>query len=194
MPVCFFDSSLEFPETYDYIHALAARWDLNLHVIPATPDALSLLAASGAWDHDAVSDPTVPDLHTTLITTPAATARTTHGAAEVWGLRAAESGGRRALLTPGRGRFTRADGTAVCSPVWNWRDEDVHAYLASQDIALNPVYAKLHALGARGRDLRVGLMLDGNGLHHGRAHWIRRGWPEQWQRLCEALPRLSEWR
>ena len=46
VPVCFFDSGLEFPETLTYIDELTNRWNLNLHVIPARPTALEYLQAS----------------------------------------------------------------------------------------------------------------------------------------------------
>jgi phosphoadenosine phosphosulfate reductase len=194
VPVCFFDSGLEFPETYDYIASLTERLGLNLHVIPAVPDALTIMAAGGGWDHAAPVNWDVPDLHDALITTPARAAREQFGAAEMWGLRSSESVARRALLAPGQGRFTRADGTVTYSPVWNWRDIDVTGHLAGAGIPENPVYGKLRALGAPSKDLRVGLMWDGNSLEVGRGTWLRRGWPEQWQRIVTALPRAAEWR
>jgi phosphoadenosine phosphosulfate reductase len=45
VPVCFFDSGLEFPETIDHIESLADTWRLNLHVLPAQPSALEYLQA-----------------------------------------------------------------------------------------------------------------------------------------------------
>lgn len=192
-PIVWFDSGLEFPDTGPYIHALAERFDWNLHVITATPDALSILAASGAWDHDAPPGWDAPDLHHALVTAPAEQARDRFGHAEAWGLRAAESAGRRALLAPGGGTFTRADGTVVCSPIWSWRDLDVTAYLAAHQIDPHPAYARLKAAGATGKDLRVGLALDGNGLSFGRIVWLRRCYPDLYARIHAVLPRLREW-
>lgn len=195
VPVCLFDSGLEFPENLAYIHDLADQWHLNLHVIKAEPDALTVMAAGGGWNHAAETTWDAPDLHDTLITRPAQQARTRFGNAELWGLRAAESTARRMLLTPGDGEFARADGTIVLSPIWNWRDIDVTGHLAGQGVPENPVYAKLRSLGATGHALRVGLMWDGSELHStGRATWLRRGWPEEWQRITTALPRAAEWR
>lgn len=193
VPVVWFDSGLEFPDTHAYITAMAKRWNLNLHIITATPDALSIMEASGAWDHGAAPGWDAPDLHEALITRPARHAREQFGNAEVWGLRASESAGRRALLAPGQGTFTRADGTVVCSPIWSWRDLDVTSYLAAHDIDENPAYARLRAAGATGKDLRVGLALDGNNLNFGRVIWLRRCYPDLYRRIEARLPRLREW-
>jgi phosphoadenosine phosphosulfate reductase len=195
VPVCFFDSGLEFPETRAYITDLASRWRLNLHPIPATPDALSVLIASGRWNHDA---PTpigpVPDLHEALIVRPSQVAHDRYGPGELWGLRAGESRTRRVALGRAGGAITRRDGTVACGPLWRWRTEDVWAELARRGIPENPVYSKLRRLGADQRSLRVGLVVDGNGLEHGRVTWLRRGWPELYARLEAVLPRLREWR
>ena len=101
VPVCFFDSGLEFPETLAYIDELTDRWNLNLHVIPTRPTALEYLQANGSWTHQ----PTATDataaagtMHQVLITEPAGQAHQRHGDGELWGIRAQESRGRRIML------------------------------------------------------------------------------------------------
>ena len=56
------------------------------------------------------------------------------------------------------------------------------------------MYTKLRALGASGKDLRVGLAFDGNCLEYGRVTWLRRGWPDLYASVERALPRVREWR
>jgi phosphoadenosine phosphosulfate reductase len=195
VPVCFFDSGLEFPETYAYLDQLTTRWRLNLEVIPADPDALTVLVASGRWAHGAVvPDGPVPDLHEALIVRPARIAHARHGPGELWGLRAGESRTRRVALTRDDGTLRRSDGTVACAPIWRWRSQDVWGELARRGIPPNPVYDKLRRLGADERSLRVGLVVDGNGLEHGRITWLRRGWPQLYAQLEAQLPRLREWR
>lgn len=46
-PVAFFDSGLEFPETYTYLEQIAELWSLNLHVIPARMTTLEVIAKIG---------------------------------------------------------------------------------------------------------------------------------------------------
>lgn len=193
IPVVFFDSGIEFPENVDYMHRMAERWGLNFHTITAVPDALTILKNSGIWDDTAPLADTA-DLHETLIGVPSRAADQRFGAAHLWGLRAKESDARRRLLSPGRGQFTRSTGTRVCSPIWDWSDDTVWAYLAAHGVPENPVYDKLMSLGAAGKDLRVGMAFDGSNLQHGRVRWLRLGWPELYDSICDALPRVRHYR
>ena len=53
VPVAFFDSGFEFPETYRYLEQITDQLHLDLHWYPARQTTLQGLAASGAWDHRA---------------------------------------------------------------------------------------------------------------------------------------------
>ncbi len=218
VPVVFFDSGLEFPETYRYLEQLRTELDLQLHWIRARHTTLEILVASGAWDHQAPRNPT-RDLHEVLITEPAARAHLQHGPGELWGVRAEESRGRAALYTNALraettrsctscctdqrnvttarrrrhgGQVRRVDGTVAFGPIWDWKTADVWAYLARHHLPVNPVYAKLRRIGAPEHFLRVSHMLDGNRLEEGRVTWLRRGWPELFEDLAHVLPRLRE--
>jgi phosphoadenosine phosphosulfate reductase len=213
VPVVFFDSGLEFPETYSYIADLADRWHLNLDVVPARWSALQVLAATGAWDHQAPADPGAPDLHQVLITEPAGRAHTAHGPGELWGVRAGESRGRAATYAvalraatcpcsppcPERirrarhgGRIARRDGTVVYGPVWDWHTPEIWGHIARHRLPVNPVYARLRALGVPEPLQRVSTMIDGQLLEQGRITWLRRGWPTLFDELASILPRLRE--
>ncbi len=220
IPVAFFDSGLEFPETYAYIADLARGWKLHLHWITAEPSLLEVLHASGAWDHRRARPAAMPDLHQILIGAPSAAAHQAHGPGEVWGVRAAESRGRAALYgralreetsrscagccPPGPGPggrqrrarhggvIRRGDGTVAYGPVWDWPDDEIWAYIRRHRLPANPVYDKLRRLGAPEISLRVSAMIDGNGLEFGRVTWLRRGWPDLFEELARVLPRLRE--
>ena len=194
VPVVWFDSGLEFPETREYIQQLTDEWHLPLHIIKAQPDALTLLRQSGGWHHGPAADAPTVTLHEALITEPARQAHERYGDGEITGLRAGESVGRRIQLAKGKGRYVRKDGTAVAAPIWRWEDAAVEGYMNAHRIPENPVYARLKALGAPPWAQRVGLVVDYNGAEVGRFTWLRTGWPHMWTELVEALPRLSEWR
>ena len=212
VPVAFFDSGLEFPETYAYLEALADDWDLNLHVVQPRLTALEVMAGNGSWDHRA-PDREMPDLHQVLITEPAAAAHEAHGPGEVWGVRAEESRGRAAAYAnalraavcehpmpcsgPRRraehgGRIARVDDTVAFGPVWDWKTSEIWGYISRHELLANPVYARLEKLGAPEALLRVSAMLDGNMLAEGRITWLRRGWPSLFEELAAVLPRLRE--
>lgn len=219
VPVVFFDSGLEFPETYRYLEQLQTELDLRLHWIRARQTTLEVLHATGAWDHQAARAERPPNLHSILITEPAARAHAEHGPGELWGVRAEESRGRAALYTnalrvetasrcqnccvddpaPQRARrrrhggiVRRVDGTVAYGPIWDWKTPDVWSYIARHRLPVNPVYAKLRRLGAPEHFLRVSHMLDGSRLEEGRVTWLRRGWPDIFEDLARVLPRLRE--
>ncbi len=217
LPVVFFDSGLEFPETLTYLDQVAALLAIpgGIQIYPAKPTLLELLIADGSWDHLSTNTGRGVDLREVLITQPARAAHLEHGPGELWGVRATESDARRHLYRTALRRQTelncgsccsgpdqqrrthgglveRRDGTAAYSPVWDWSDDDVWTYLARHRLPLNPVYDKLRRLGAPDRALRVTSVIDGGQIRHGRAVWLRRGWPDIFAALAQALPRLSE--
>lgn len=212
-PVAFFDSGLEFPETYTYLEQIAELWSLNLHVIPARMTTLEVLASNGGWDHRA-PDQAAPDLHRVLIVEPAAAAHQAHGPGEIWGVRAQESRGRAAAYanalraTPCTctitctsqqrrahhgGLISRVDGTVAYGPVWDWRTDEIWGHISRRRLPVNPVYDKLRRLGAPEHFLRVSGMIDGTRLEEGRITWLRRGWPALFEELAVVLPRIREY-
>ena len=214
VPVVFFDSGFEFPETYAYLADLAQAWRLRLDVIPARHTTLELLAAGGAWDHHA-PDVVAPNLHRTLISEPAAAAHERHGPGELWGVRAQESKGRAAAFANALraavcdcaprcvdqrnrrrahgGRIVRVNRTTAFSPVWDWKTPEIWGYASAQGLPVNPVYARLRSLGAPEHFLRVSHLIDGSRLEEGRVTWLRRGWPDLFEEIADHLPRLREY-
>lgn len=220
VPVVFFDSGFEFPETYAYLEQLQHDLDLRLHWIRTRHTTLEVLHASGVWDHHA-PDNDAPNLFDTLITEPAGRAHAAHGLGELWGVRSQESRGRAAAYanalraeistachgcctdTDREARATaqrrrhggvirRRDHTVAYGTVWDWKTDDVWAYLARHHLPVNPVYDKLRRLGAPEHALRVSHMLDGSQLEQGRVTWLRRGWPDLFEDLARVLPRIRE--
>ena len=192
--IVWFDSGLEYPDTREYINALATKWNLNLTVITAEPDALTILKETGTWNHDSIINPPAESLHDSLIIKPANKAHALFGLGELSGLRAEESVGRRALLAKEKGHYLRKDGSRVYAPIWSWSGEQVLNYFSQKEIALNPVYHKLAAVGAPLRAQRVGIVVDGNNPNNGRYTYLRLAYPDLWATLCQTLPRLKEWR
>ncbi|WP_458682612.1 phosphoadenosine phosphosulfate reductase domain-containing protein [Prescottella equi] len=196
VPVALFDSGLEYPETYDYIATLARAWSLDLHVVAADPPLLKVLVASGQWEHGPrAAHRTVVDLHEVVIGGPARRAHEMFGAGELWGVRADESRGRRALYTRGGRRdgvVERVDGTVAFGPIWDWSSSEVWSYIAREKLPVNPVYGKLADLGAPESAQRVSHLVDGGHLERGRLTWLRRGWPTLFEQLADVLPRMRQ--
>jgi len=195
IPVVWFHSGLEFPETEEYVHQLRKVWGFQLRVIRAQPDALTVLGSCDTWSHGTPVLGSVWSLHEVLVAAPARRAHLVFGMGEVSGMRASESVSRRRVFARAvEGMYERGDGTRVCAPLWDWSSEDVYSYMHRHCIPVNPVYERLRELGAPPEWLRSGLVFDGNGLSLGRATWVRLGWPDLWQQIVKALPRAAEWR
>lgn len=219
IPVVFFDSGLEYPETYRYLEQLTDHFGISIQRFPAPRTALDTMVTSNTWHHGS-QHPTTSGIDG--INEPAAHAHQQYGPGEIWGVRGDESAGRRRAYavalrdeinrtctpdccTPtsdGRrsatqyrnhgGLIRRRDGTVAYGPIWNWTTNDIWAYIGRNQLPVNPVYAKLRRLGAPEQALRISQMLDGGHLHLGRAVWLRRGWPALFDELAQILPRLRE--
>lgn len=216
VPVVFFDSGFEYPETYQYLATIADHFAITIDWIKARRTTLQVLVDSGDWDHAAPRPTTQENLHRILITEPASRAHDQHGPGETWGVRAEESHARRiryaialreetsrscagccATPTDRRRRhggiISRADGTTAFGPIWDWSTDQVWGHIARHQLPVNPTYAKLRALGAPEHFLRISHMLDAQRLEQGRATWLRRGWPDLFDDLATILPRLREY-
>ena len=199
IPVVFYDCGLDFPETLAYIDALTERWQLNLHIIPTEPDLLTALVAAGDLDPTRPTARLAIDMRTAMITAPATAAHQRFGPANLWGVRAGESAGRRHLYrTHGHrdgytGIITRRDGTYSYSPIWDWTTPQVWDYLAARDIPTNPVYTVLTRLGVPEHLARVDAMIDPQRLDNGHITHLAHGWPDIYQRLVKVLPRLADY-
>lgn len=220
VPVVFFDSGAEFPETYEFVQRVAQEWKLNFQVYAAEPPLLEMLSRDGGWQHERAADyPKSVSLHESLIAEPARRAHADHGPGEIWGVRADESvkgTGRWSLYHSNLaleierncrtccatkaeqrrahgGLISRADGTRVIGPAWDWSRDDVWGYLARHKLPANPIYDKLRSLGVSDENLRVSHLIDGHFLEQGRVTWLRRGWPTLFEEIADVLPRIREY-
>ena len=212
VPVVFFDSGLQFPETMQYLEETAAAWQLDYHVITADPDLLTVLVAGGGFDHHAVDRRLRGQLADIMISGPAAEAHRRYGPGCLWGVRAEESHGRRMLYrrslaaesrvrqhsredvrAQAGGVVRRVDGTTTYGPIWDWQRGHVFEYLAGRGIEPNPLYRKLADLGVPEAQIRVDSIIDASKLSNGHIAWLQKGWPDLFDRLTRALPRLREW-
>lgn len=213
VPVVFFDSGLQFPETIHYVQDLADRWKLNFHAIAPKPDLLTLLVADGGFDHDAADRVLPGTLADIMISRPAAQAHEWFGPGSLWGVRedesvararlyrsrlAAEIAARRdlsrsAVRAAHGGVIQRVTGTVTYGPIWDWDTEQVFTYLAGRHIEPNPLYAKMARLGVPAHLIRTDSIISAALLANGHIAWLQKGWPHLFDQLAAVLPRLREW-
>lgn len=98
------------------------------------------------------------------------------------GTRAEESRKRRDWLTYAawrwEGIYPVQSGTGTrCCPIWDWTVDDIWAYTLTHRLPVNPVYAKLDAIGVPVQRQRLGP------LPLARRDDLEAGWPELLKRL-----------
>ncbi len=214
LPVVFFDGGAEFPETYSYLSQLADEWNIDLHFFRSSISVFEIMKIEGFWDFNSPTRHITTDAKKILINDPADRAHDEFGPGELWGVRSAESHGRRMHF--GRalnqqtcrmeccdsreqarrehgGVLERVNGQVTFSPIWDWSDPQVYAYLEQYNVPLNPIYDKLRRLGAPPSMQRVASMISGQWLDSGKMVWLRRGWPALYNDLLRHFPRMQEW-
>jgi len=100
------------------------------------------------------------------------------GAAHVSGVRADESGQRKARM-----RAYGESSASTCAPIGWWSGLDVFAYLVEHDLPIHPAYAC--SLGGQldATRIRVASLGGRRGDGHGRAEWERRYYAVELRRL-----------
>jgi phosphoadenosine phosphosulfate reductase len=153
------------------------------------------MVACGGFDHNAPDRRLQGPLADIMIAGSAGEAHTRYGRGSLWGVRAEESNGRRALYRRCRGEETRAqqqlspkavgaqfggivrraDGTVTYGPIWDWQRSRVFEYLAGRGIAPNPLYRKFAELGVPEQQIRVDSIIDASKLSDGQVAWLQKG-------------------
>ncbi len=189
--IAHFASGLAYPGVEEWMHvtAEAQGWDYGFY---QTGLAIEALKGNGSWDFaaDAVDD--APDWWETIMIGPRTQAIESWGAhAMMWGLRADESQGRRWLLS--KGLEFKSDGIPTLAPLAWWSVDDVWAIQASFSIEPCPVYTRLAEIGCPLEAQRLDIMVGSNGNNMGRFAWLQMGWPDEFDRIANELPRIREW-
>lgn len=100
------------------------------------------------------------------------------------GLRSEESRARKLNLSQRGELYKTKDGVWRCCPLGRWSVLDVFAYLASNNIEINPCY--FHNIIKQPEEVRLSWALPTpNGIRRGDLEHIRRYYPKQFARLRE---------
>ena len=88
--------------------------------------------------------------------------------------------------------FRKKDGLLRCIPLERWSWQDVYAYLAINALPLHPIYsAPLLTKEHRGR-IRLSWWASTDHDWCGEVQWVRRVFPEIYQRLAKEIPSIRE--
>lgn len=104
-----------------------------------------------------------------------------------YGLRQDESRGRRMM---GRQRgavfFSERYQVWQCQPVTTWSYDDIWAYIVTNDVPYAGTYDRMWDMPER--EQRVSYWAGETNRTHGRWVWLKRNYPDLWNRLCTIIP------
>jgi phosphoadenosine phosphosulfate reductase len=198
-PVQWGDDGADYPETLRFLDETAMRYDFKLRRIAnvkswrewclemGRPDLASDLSAwlHPPMEHDAVWE-TWEDR---ILQNP--------GYDGVFlGMLAIESRTRRIVLENGHKmlyQVAREQGMWHCCPLASWTKRDIWAYVVSQELAYNPVYDKLAAMGVTLERRRVAPLTCFRVMQYGSVVHLRQGWPDLYMRLAALFPKVREY-
>lgn len=179
-PAVYFDADCAFPEVDRLLDATP-----NLIRFPADEPFLQTLSRY------TLSDPRLE--RATMQSTvwgPVRRLLARHGFdGMAYGLRAEESRGR-AMHFRQRGAIFRyrRDGVLACQPICQWSYHDVWAFIFSQNLEYAKTYDRMWDMQIE--DQRISYWAGETKRNWGRYVWLKRNYPELWNRLAAALPEV----
>ncbi len=186
VPGVYFDADCAFPETRDYFERLSRHRTI---ITWKTEPLLDTFARCGG--------PTAPGIgNATMESTVYAPLRSLfaeyHFDGVFLGLRAQESEGRSksAQFHGSLYRYKR-DGVLRCLPVATWTHQDIWAYIVSRNLDYNRVYDTMQDMPIA--DRRVSYWAGETKRRWGRWTFLKKHYPDLWNRFAERFPEVREY-
>ena len=104
------------------------------------------------------------------------------------GLRQEESSARRVHLRTFGPLFETKSGVWHCNPIHRWTWQDVWAYIMSHNLDYNRAYDRLEEIGVEPEHQRIGPFAVERALGFGQLTVLKKGWPDLYNRFCQAHP------
>jgi len=107
-----------------------------------------------------------------------------------YGLRAEESHGRRMHAAARGAIFTyKRAGVTACQPIFDWKYDDVWAYIASRSLPYCGVYDRMWDMPME--DQRLSYWAGETKRRHGRYAWLRRNYPDLYRQMVVRVPSVT---
>lgn len=183
VPAVYFDAACAFPEVHAFLERLetAGRRIVRLQCRPF----LEVLREFGLLS-DAVEEATMR--YTVREPLQQLYQRFGHDAVFL-GLRGEESPGRKAMLAHYKETFWRkSDGRLEVNPIGRWSFADVWAFIVSRGLDYCAAYDRLFEMELPESSIRISYWAGETGRRWGRYEALKRGWPDLWRQLCDAVP------
>lgn len=184
---------LDYPGEREYIRALAAYTGTEIEVLVPESSLVEYLRAGDVSLVDDVHGRSA-GLSRTFFYGLLNAHRAHHGYDGIlMGLRSEESKARAGFLRSQGPIYRRKDGVTTASPLAEWTDLDVHAYLWSRRVPVLHVYGCVDP-GSDDRALRLrkSWFVAGAAMANlGHYTWLRRWWPTQWRLAVSIDPNVE---
>lgn len=184
--VVYFDADASYPDTDRFIDELVELWDLDFTRIKTDP-IIEVFRKYGI-NHPRIEEKTM----VATVYAPIAAHITQNFDGEFVGLRGEESIARRQLIKyRGQIFYNKSHGTFECLPVAHFRTEDVWAYITSKDLPYNLVYDQT-SMRSR-NEIRVSYWCGESAREFGRYVWLKKEYPDLYNRFAAEFPEVREW-
>jgi len=192
IPVMFINSNYCFPDTYQVRDEFVRRYKINLHEIKQPYDYMELIYEYGL-PHERTRQQQKQVVELLKKDLGNQWAKDNQKSCCFWGLRKEESRGRAALLnSKGRTFYNETKGLFFSAPLADWKWEDIWAYIAEFNVPFSEIYTK--QMFCDPRQIRNTSWITTDGLHKsGRLQWLRYYYPEYFNRLADAFPRITSY-
>lgn len=180
-PAVYFDADSSYPETREWLAATN-----NVILYPTDEPILDTLARYGLEGGAELDRATMQS----TVWGPVKRLLAEYGFDGVcYGLRAEESRGRRlhAYVRGAVFRYKRDDVWA-CQPIWDWSYNDVWAYIVSRGLRYCGAYDRMWDMPED--DQRLSYWAGETKRRWGRYAWLKRNYPELFNRLAARIPEV----
>lgn len=111
----------------------------------------------------------------------------------IWGIRAEETKGRRALLRSRGLLYETKSGIGKCSPIGWWTGQDLWLAIDSLKIPYSDIYDKEMPPFFTRKTISNSGWLTTDGAERGKVVWLKRFYPEQYKKLKKIFPEVTSY-
>jgi len=186
IPLVYWDADASNPDTEKFLKLIVEEWDLDL-IRFKTESMMSVFRRYGV-NHPQIEQKTM----IATVYNPIKKLMKEYDFDGVFvGLRREESFGRRQLIKY-RGSLFRneSQGVLECLPVAYFTVEDIWAYITSKGLPYNAVYD--HTSIPR-NEIRVSYWCGESAREFGRFVWLKKEYPELYNKFAAEFPEVREW-